>query len=106
MRILADTFEKSANSASHTIQSLNLLISALSCSNLSPIQLTINRISRQVIAQGFKEAIGLQLNKQRDRIYVSDLAARLWQSKTVPGPKEKIHECAGHAYTGLVIVRQ
>lgn len=65
-----------------------------------------SKLGRQIIAQGFGEAIGLKLDKERDRIYVSDLSGRLWQCKTVPGPKEKIHECAGHAYTGLAIVRQ
>ncbi|KIL90178.1 hypothetical protein FAVG1_06917 [Fusarium avenaceum] len=65
-----------------------------------------SKLGRQIIAQGFGEAIGLRLDKERDRIYVSDLSGRLWQCKTVPGPKEKIHECAGHAYTGLAIVRQ
>ncbi|RGP78635.1 hypothetical protein FLONG3_3257 [Fusarium longipes] len=65
-----------------------------------------SKLGRQIIAQGFAEAIGLQLDKERDCIYVSDLSGRLWQCKTVPGPKEKMHDCAGHAYTGLAIVRR
>ncbi|KLO97500.1 Uncharacterized protein LW93_3478 [Fusarium fujikuroi] len=64
-----------------------------------------SKFGRQIIAQGFGEAIGLRLDKKRDCIYVADLAGRLWQCETVPSPKKKIYEFAGHAYTGLAIVR-
>ncbi|QGI88580.1 hypothetical protein CEK25_003536 [Fusarium fujikuroi] len=47
-----------------------------------------SKFGRQIIAQGFGEAIGL-----------------LWQCETVPGPKKKIYESAGHSYTGLALVR-
>ncbi|KAF5699259.1 3-hydroxyacyl dehydrogenase [Fusarium mundagurra] len=67
---------------------------------------TESKLGRQVIAQGFGEAIGLRLDKKRDCIYVADLAGRLWQCKTVPSPKKKIFESAGHAYTGLTIFRE
>ncbi|PNP73372.1 hypothetical protein FNYG_13270 [Fusarium nygamai] len=63
------------------------------------------KLGREIIAQGFAEAIGLGLDKKRDCIYVADMAGRLWQCETVPGPKKKVFESAGHAYTGLVIVR-
>ncbi|KAH8169794.1 3-hydroxyacyl-CoA dehydrogenase, NAD binding domain-containing protein [Sarocladium implicatum] len=63
------------------------------------------QLGREIIAQGFGEAIGLRLDKERDCIYVSDLSGRLWKCMTVPGPKEKLYESAGHAYTGLAMVR-
>ncbi|RFN52411.1 hypothetical protein FIE12Z_3342 [Fusarium flagelliforme] len=67
---------------------------------------TESKLGRQIIAQGFSEAIGLSLDKERGRIYVADLSGRLWQCGTVPGPKEKIYDSDGHAYTGLVMMRQ
>lgn len=62
-------------------------------------------LGRQIIAQGFGEAIGLRLDRSRDRIYVADMAGRLWRCRTTPGPKEKIYESSGHAYTGMALVK-
>ncbi len=62
-------------------------------------------LGREIIAQGFAEAIGLRLDKVRQRIYVTDLSGRLCECMTEPGPKTKIYERAGHSYTGLAIVK-
>jgi sugar lactone lactonase YvrE len=62
-------------------------------------------LGRMIIAQGFGEATGLRLDKERECIYVADLAGRLWECGTNPGPKTKIHEAAGHSYTGLAILK-
>lgn len=59
---------------------------------------------RQIIAHGFGEAIGLRLDKEKQLIYVADMAGRLWECGTTPGPKTKIYEASGHAYTGLALV--
>jgi len=61
-------------------------------------------LGRQIIAHGFGEAIGLRLEKKTQKIYVTDMSGRLWQCGTEPGPKTKIYEAEGHAYTGLAIV--
>ncbi|KAH0027085.1 NAD(P)-binding protein, partial [Aureobasidium melanogenum] len=70
-----------------------------------PVPAAEKALGRQVIAQGFGEAIGLRLDKEKQCIYIADLAGRLWQCGTSPGPKTKIHEAAGHAYTGITIVK-
>ncbi|RGP60858.1 hypothetical protein FSPOR_10359 [Fusarium sporotrichioides] len=62
-------------------------------------------MGRQIIAQGFGEAIGLALDKERKRIYVADMSGRLWECLMTPGPKEKIYESSGHCYTGLVMFK-
>ena len=62
-------------------------------------------LGREIIALGFGEAIGLRLDKARQKIYVADICGRLWECGTSPGPKAKIHEEAGHAYTGLAFVK-
>jgi hypothetical protein len=61
-------------------------------------------LGRQIIAQGFGEAIGLRIDDEKRRVYVADLSGRLWECHMRPGPKTKIYEAAGHAYTGLVVV--
>jgi hypothetical protein len=61
-------------------------------------------LGRQIIAQGFGEAIGLRIDDKKQRIYVADLSGRIWECLMEPGPKTKIYEAAGHAYTGLVVV--
>ncbi|KAK3633066.1 hypothetical protein LTR56_015980 [Elasticomyces elasticus] len=62
-------------------------------------------LGREIIAQGFGEAIGLRIDKQKQCIYVADLAGRLWQCSTTAAPKEKIFEAEGHCYTGLTFMR-
>jgi len=62
-------------------------------------------LSREIIAQGFGEAIGLRVDKQKQCIYVADLAGRLWQCSMTAAPKEKIFEAEGHCYTGLTFMR-
>ncbi|KAH0341628.1 NAD(P)-binding protein, partial [Aureobasidium melanogenum] len=69
-----------------------------------PVPATEKTFGRQLIAQGFGEAIGLRLNKKKQCIYVADLAGRIWQCGTGPGPKTKIYEAGGHAYTGIAII--
>lgn len=64
-----------------------------------------DRLGREIIAQGFGEAIGLSLDKTRGRIYVADMAGRLWDCPTTPGPKKKIYESSGHAYTGIAMCK-
>ncbi|KAG9602759.1 NAD(P)-binding protein, partial [Aureobasidium melanogenum] len=61
-------------------------------------------LGRQIIAQGFGEAIGLRICDSKKRIYVADLSGRLWECPMEPGPKTKVYEEAGHAYTGLVVL--
>jgi hypothetical protein len=61
-------------------------------------------LGREIIAQGFGEAIGLRIDYKKERIYVADLSGRVWECLMEPGPKTKIYEAAGHAYTGLVVV--
>jgi len=77
-----------------------------------PFGNTLNKIKigdqsseHQIIANGFGEAIGLRLDKEKQCIYVADMSGRLWECATKPAPKKKIYEAAGHAYTGLAIVR-
>ncbi|KAK4888033.1 hypothetical protein LTR27_013022 [Elasticomyces elasticus] len=62
-------------------------------------------LGREIIAQGFGEAIGLRVDKQKKCIYVADLAGRLWQCSMTAAPKEKIFEAEGHCYTGLTFMR-
>lgn len=63
-------------------------------------------LGREIIALGFGEAIGLRLDKARQKIYVADICGRLWECEAArPAPKVKIHEEAGHAYTGLAFVK-
>ena len=40
-----------------------------------------------------------------DRVYVADMAGRLWKCKPDGGLKEKIYEGPTHAYTGLAFVK-
>ncbi|KAH7014561.1 uncharacterized protein B0I36DRAFT_338893 [Microdochium trichocladiopsis] len=62
------------------------------------------KLGREILAQGFGEAIGLCLDKARRRVYVADMAGRLWDCPMdAPGPKEKIYESSGHAYTGIAM---
>jgi sugar lactone lactonase YvrE len=59
----------------------------------------------QIIAQGFAEAIGLAFHKEKQVIYVSELGGRIWQCGLEPGPKRKLYENAGSAFTGLTFVK-
>ncbi|KAH0023022.1 NAD(P)-binding protein, partial [Aureobasidium melanogenum] len=61
-------------------------------------------LGREIIAQGFGEAIGLRICDSKKLIYVADLSGRLWECPMEPGPKTKVYEEAGHAYTGLVVI--
>lgn len=67
---------------------------------------TEKALGREIMALGFGEAIGLRMDKKRGVIYVADIAGRLWECDAAkPAPKVKIHEEAGHAYTGLAFVK-
>lgn len=61
-------------------------------------------LGREIIAQGFGEAIGLRICDSKKLIYVADLSGRLWECPMEPGLKTKVYEEAGHAYTGLVVI--
>lgn len=65
---------------------------------------TERALGRQIIAQGFGEAISLRIDDKKQRIYVADLSGRVWECPMEPGPKTKIYEAAGHAYTGLAVL--
>lgn len=63
-------------------------------------------LGRQVIAQGFGEAIGLRLDKSRGVIWVADLAGRLWScDPNRPAQKQKVYEAETSAFTGLAVTR-
>lgn len=72
---------------------------------LNKIEIGDKSSEHQIIANGFGEAIGLRLDKEKQCIYVADMSGRLWECATEPARKKKIYEAAGHAYTGLGIVR-
>jgi DNA-binding beta-propeller fold protein YncE len=62
-------------------------------------------LGREIIAQGFGEAIGLRLDKARGCIYVADITGRLWECGTMPGPKKLLSEVQGHSFTGLAFMK-
>ena len=62
-------------------------------------------LGRQIIAQGFGEAIGLKLDHAKNVIYVADLSGRLWERQKTPAPKRKIYKASGHAYTGIAMYK-
>lgn len=63
-------------------------------------------LGRQILAQGFGEAIGLKLDKERGVIWVGDLGGRLWKCDAYkPAQKVKVYEAETSAFTGIAVTR-
>lgn len=71
-----------------------------------PASAAEKRLGREIIAEGFGEAIGLALDDANDCVWVADLCGRIWRcSKDGGAIKQKIWESDTSApLTGLAIV--
>ncbi|KXT03668.1 hypothetical protein AC578_5155 [Pseudocercospora eumusae] len=63
------------------------------------------KLGRQILAEGFAEAIGLALDHSNDCIWVADLGGRVWKCDMhKPAKKVKVYESETSVFTGLAIV--
>ncbi|KAK4496994.1 hypothetical protein PRZ48_011443 [Zasmidium cellare] len=64
------------------------------------------KLGRQIIAQGFTEAIGLKVDKEMGCIWVADIGGHIWKCNMDRAAlKEKVYESEIGAFTGLTFVR-
>lgn len=64
-------------------------------------------LGRQILAEGFAEAIGLSVDNVNGCIWVCDLAGRIWKcSQQGPAQKEKIYESEISVFTGLAALHE
>lgn len=64
------------------------------------------KLGRQIIAQGFTEAIGLKLDKEMKCIWVADIGGHIWKCNPDRAAlKEKVYESEIGAFTGLTFIR-
>lgn len=64
------------------------------------------KLGRQILAQGFCEAIGLKLDKNKDCIWVTDIGGNIWKCNHSRATlKEKVFAGETGAYTGLTFIR-
>ncbi|CAK3839968.1 Hypothetical predicted protein [Lecanosticta acicola] len=62
-------------------------------------------LGREIIAEGFGEAIGLALDRQGGWVWVADLCGRIWKcDANQPGAKEKVYEDETSLLTGLALL--
>jgi nucleoside-diphosphate-sugar epimerase len=62
-------------------------------------------IQRTILAQGFGEAIGLQVDRRNDCVWVADMCGRLWKcNRKGPGKKLKVFEDELAVFGGLAMV--
>ncbi|PPJ51850.1 hypothetical protein CBER1_09573 [Cercospora berteroae] len=62
------------------------------------------KLGREILAEGFGEAIGLALDKVHGCAWVADLAGRIWRCDTKkPAAKQKVHEEELAVFTGLAL---
>lgn len=62
-------------------------------------------LGRQIIAQGFGEAIGLRLDKAKDCLYVADLGGRLFSCCTKTFVKDKLFEGKEVSFSGVAFIK-
>lgn len=71
-----------------------------------PVPSSEEKLGRQVLAEGFGEAIGLALDESNDCIWVADLCGRIWKCDAhKPAAKQKVYEDESSVLTGLTILR-
>lgn len=64
------------------------------------------KLGRQILAQGFAEAIGLKLDKVKNCIWVADCGGHVWKcDPNKASLKQKVYEGETGAYTGLTFLR-
>ena len=64
------------------------------------------KLGRQILAEGFGEAIGLALDDSSRCAWVADLTGRVWKCDTdKPAAKEKIFESETSVFTGLAVIQ-
>jgi hypothetical protein len=62
-------------------------------------------VQRTILAQGFGEAIGLQVDPHNDCVWVADMCGRLWKcDRKGPARKIKVFEDELAVFGGLAIV--
>jgi nucleoside-diphosphate-sugar epimerase len=62
-------------------------------------------IQRTILAQGFGEAIGLQVDRYKDCVWVADMCGRLWKcDRKKPAKKVKVFEDELAVFGGLALV--
>lgn len=68
---------------------------------------TERKLGREILAEGFAEAIGLALDKSNDCVWVADLAGRVWKCDVhKPAAKEKVYESETSVFTGLAVLHE
>lgn len=62
-------------------------------------------LGREILAEGFGEAIGLALDEKDGGVWVADLCGRIWRCDAHrPVPKKKIFESETSVFTGLALL--
>jgi hypothetical protein len=62
-------------------------------------------LGREILAEGFAEAIGLALDKENDCAWVADLGGRIWKcDRHKPARKVKVYEEETAVFTGLAVL--
>ncbi|KAF2156254.1 YWTD domain-containing protein [Myriangium duriaei CBS 260.36] len=63
-------------------------------------------IGRQILAQGFGEAIGFKLDKENRCIWAADFGGHIWKcDPDRPALKQKVYEGETSAFTGLTLIK-
>jgi hypothetical protein len=63
-------------------------------------------IERQILAQGFGEAIGLKLDRDNHCIWVTDMGGHIWKCNPDRAAlKRKVYEGETSSFTGLTLVK-
>ncbi|USW58703.1 Putative six-bladed beta-propeller, TolB [Septoria linicola] len=72
---------------------------------LGDVPASEQKLGRQILAEGFAEAIGLALDKENECAWVADLAGRVWKCDVrKPAAKQKIFESETSVFTGLAVM--
>lgn len=68
---------------------------------------TERKIGRQILAEGFGEAIGLALDEVNHCVWVADLCGRIWCCDAEkPAAKRKVYESETSVLTGLAVLHE
>ncbi|KAI5360158.1 putative six-bladed beta-propeller, TolB [Septoria linicola] len=72
---------------------------------LGDVPASEQQLGRQILAEGFAEAIGLALDKENECAWVADLAGRVWKCDVrKPAAKQKVFESETSVFTGLAVM--